>query len=199
MKRFLFAVVICTLGAALAAQQPPMGQQSNPAKQPGTVLKGKTPVSKDVLKVSLPKSQEADLSNGIHLIVVEDHRAPQVFFTLLVDGAGGYYDPQASPGLATFTAALMREGTTTKTSEQISEQLDRLAASVSVGAGISSRIRAGHGHRPDQQPRHRARLDGGRGDEPVVPAGRDRSLQDALEGELDQPADASPGFWRRSA
>jgi zinc protease len=115
-----------------------MGQQGNPAKQPGTVLKGKAPVNKEVLKVKLPRSQEADLSNGIHLIVVEDHRAPQVFFTLLVDGAGGYYDPPASPGLATFTAALMREGTTTKTSEQISEELDRLAASVNVGAGISA-------------------------------------------------------------
>ena len=42
------------------------------------------------------------------------------------------------PGLAAFTASLMREGTTTKTSEQISEQLDRLAAAVGVGAGISS-------------------------------------------------------------
>ena len=105
MKRFLFAVAFCAVAAALAAEQAPMGQQGNPAKQTGTVLKGKAPVSKDVLKVSLPKSQEADLSNGIHLIVVEDHRAPQVFFTLLVDGAGGYYDPQASPGLATFTAA----------------------------------------------------------------------------------------------
>jgi zinc protease len=91
-----------------------------------------------VLKVSLPKSQEGDLSNGIHVIVIEDHRAPQVFFQMLVDGAGGYYDPPASPGLASFTAALMREGTTTKTSEQISEQLDRLAAGVTVGAGLSS-------------------------------------------------------------
>ena len=115
MKRFLFAVAFCAVAAALAAEQAPMGQQGNPAKQTGTVLKGKAPVSKDVLKVSLPKSQEADLSNGIHLIVVEDHRAPQVFFTLLVDGAGGYYDPPTAPGLATFTASLMREGTTTKT------------------------------------------------------------------------------------
>ena len=138
MKRLCTAILAVALGGVLAAQAPPMGQQGNPAKQPGTVLKGKAPVNKEVLKVKLPKAQEADLSNGIHLIVVEDHRAPQVFFTLLVDGAGGYYDPPASPGLATFTAALMREGTTTKTSEQISEQLDRLAASVNVGAGISA-------------------------------------------------------------
>ena len=137
MKRVITLVVCCALGAVLAAQAP-MGQQGNPAKQSGTVLKGKAPVNKEVLKVALPKSQEADLSNGVHLIVIEDHRAPQIFFQMLVDGAGGYYDPPASPGLATFTAALMREGTTTKTSEQISEQLDRLAASVTVGAGISA-------------------------------------------------------------
>ena len=134
MTRHLLALAAaCAVVAVPAAQQPP---QQPPKSE--TVLKGKAPVNKEILKVKLPKAQEADLANGIHLIVVEDHRAPQVFFTLLVDGAGGYYDPPSMPGLATFTAALMREGTTTKTSEQISEQLDRLAATVNVGAGISA-------------------------------------------------------------
>jgi zinc protease len=138
-RQLLGAVAFCALGVVVAAQQPPMGgQQGNPAKQPGTILKGKAPVNKEVLKVSLPKSQEADLSNGVHLIVIEDHRAPQVFFQMLVEGAGGYYDPPSLPGLASFTASLMREGTTTKTSEQISEQLDRLAATVGVTSGLSS-------------------------------------------------------------
>lgn len=133
----LALVAACSLGAA--AQQPPMGgAQQNPSTAPGTILKNKAPVSKETLKVTLPKSQEADLSNGVHLIVLEDHRTPQVNFLMIIDGAGGYYDPPSIAGLAGFTAALMREGTTTKTSEQLSEQLDRLAASVSVGAGISS-------------------------------------------------------------
>jgi zinc protease len=57
---------------------------------------------------------------------------------MIIDGAGGYYDPAPVPGLAGFTATLMREGTASKTSEQISEQLDRLAAGVSVSAGITS-------------------------------------------------------------
>jgi len=133
--------VIGGLIAAALVVAAPSAQQAGPAQQTppkGAVLKGKAPVSKEILKVSLPKSQEADLSNGVHLIVIEDHRAPQVSFQLLIDGAAGYYDPPSLPGLATFTAALMREGTTTKTSEQISEQLDRLAATVGVGAGISS-------------------------------------------------------------
>lgn len=138
MKRYLAVLAaVCTAGAVVAAQGGPPAQ-GNPANAPGTILKNKAPVTKDALKVSLPKSQEADLSNGVHLIVVEDHRAPQVFFQMLVEGAGGYYDPPSIPGLATFTAALMREGTTTKSSEEISEQLDRLAATVGVGAGLSS-------------------------------------------------------------
>lgn len=140
MRRHLFTFALAGAFAVSVAAQgpPPGGQQGNPAKAPGTVLKGKAPVNKEVLKVSLPKSQEADLANGVHLIVIEDHRAPQVSFQMLVEGAGGYYDPPSAPGLASFTAALMREGTTTKTSEQISEALDRLAATVGVGAGVSS-------------------------------------------------------------
>jgi zinc protease len=142
MKRQFLAVAVVVAFApgfapgAVEAQQ--RGAQGSPSNAPGTILKNKAPVSKDVLKVSLPRAQEGDLSNGVHLIVIEDHRAPQVFFQLLVDGAGGYYDPPSIPGLAAFTAALMREGTTTRTSEQISEQLDRLAATVGVTAGVSS-------------------------------------------------------------
>ena len=99
MKRSVFVVaalaVFCA-GPYVAGQQPP----GNPSKAPGTILKNRAPVSKDVLKVSLPKSQETDLSNGVHVIVIEDHRAPQVFFQMIVDGAGGYYDPASMPELA---------------------------------------------------------------------------------------------------
>lgn len=129
------AVVGLCLAAALL-QAPAQAPQST--KAAGTVLKNKAPVNKDVLKVTLPRPQEADLSNGVHLIVLEDHRAPIVTLQLIIEGAGGYYDPPSMPGLAGFTAALMREGTATKTSEQISEELDRLAATVTVGTTISS-------------------------------------------------------------
>jgi len=145
VKRILFkvsassalsvALMTAVLSAQSGAQAPP---QPPSTKSEGTVLKNKAPVNKEVLRVKLPKPTELDLSNGVHLIVLEDHRTPQVTFQMIIDGAGGYYDPPAMPGLATFTTSLMREGTTTKTSEQISEQLDRLAAAVSVGAGISS-------------------------------------------------------------
>jgi zinc protease len=140
MKRQgLVVAFVAALGICVAAQQPPPGAQGgNPTKAEGTVLKNKAPVNKEVLRVTLPKPKEADLSNGVHLLVLEDHRTPQINFSMIVDGAGGYYDPAPIPGLSGFVASLMREGTTTKTSEQLSEQLDRLAAAVNVGAGISS-------------------------------------------------------------
>ena len=95
---------------------------------------GKAPVSKEVLKVKLPRPREADLSSGLHLIVLEDHRLPRVSFQVLIPGAGGYYDPESQIGLATYTAQMMREGTRTRSSQQISQDLETLAANVTVGS-----------------------------------------------------------------
>jgi len=108
--------------------------------QPSTtqmVLKRKAPVSNEVLKVKLPRPQEVDLPNGLHLMVLEDHRLPQVTFTLIIPGAGGYFDPADKIGLASDTASLMREGTKTRTSPQISEALETMAATLTVGSGLS--------------------------------------------------------------
>jgi len=131
----LTAIVGLTV-ASLHAQAPAPAAQGQSLK--GVVLKGKAPVSKDILKVTLPKPQEFDLPNGLHVIVLEDHRLPLVTLQMSITGAGGYYDPADHIGLASFTASLMREGTTTKTSAQISQQLETIAASVTVSAGLSS-------------------------------------------------------------
>jgi zinc protease len=118
------------------AQAP--GQTGAPPSTSGVVLKGRAPVSDQMLRVKLPRPAEADLPNGIHLMVLEDRRVPQVTFSLIIPGAGGYGDPEGMPGLASFTAAMMREGTTTRTSQQMSEQLETIGASLNVGAGLSS-------------------------------------------------------------
>lgn len=126
--------------AVLLAAGAPAAQGPAPAAPPtsGVVVKGRAPVSEETLQVRLPRPKETDLSNGLHLMVLEDRRLPQVTFRLIVPGAGGYYDPPATPGLATFTAAMMREGTASRTSAQLSEQLETIAAGLNVGAGVSS-------------------------------------------------------------
>jgi len=121
-------------GALPQASAPAAPPQPSATKM---VLKGKAPVSNDVLKVKLPRPQEADLANGLHLIVLEDRRLPQITFNIIIPGAGGYFDPPDKIGLASYTASLMREGTKTRTSPQISEALETMAASLIVGSGLS--------------------------------------------------------------
>lgn len=116
--------------AASAQQQPPNSTQM--------VLKGKAPVSKEVLKVKLPRPSTATLANGLEVMVLEDHRTPQVTFQLVIPGAGGYYDAPNQIGLASMVGALMREGTASRTSAQISEELETTGATLNVGAGASS-------------------------------------------------------------
>ena len=137
--RSTFCPLLSALAAALLVVQAPVdGQaQAPPAAQP---FKGKAPVSDEVIKVKLPRAQETQLSNGAYLMVLEDHRVPSVQFEIIMIGAGGYYDPPGMPGLADTTASLMDEGTTTKSSEQIAQALDTMAASVSVSANEGSQI-----------------------------------------------------------
>jgi zinc protease len=54
-----------------------------------------------------------------------------------VSGAGGYFDAPGSVGLASATATMMREGTATRTTTQISEQLETMAATVGVSATMT--------------------------------------------------------------
>jgi len=131
------AVCVVTSGVSAGTQggPPPQG-----GPQPSTtqmVLKGKAPVSTELLKVKLPRPREADLANGLHLIVLEDRRLPQITFQIIIPGAGGYFDPADKIGLASFTAQLMREGTKTRTSPQISEILETMSATLNVGSGLS--------------------------------------------------------------
>jgi len=124
---------LITASGALLAQAPPQGPSSK-----AVVMKGRVPVSKEVLRVKLPTPAEADLPNGAHLMVLEDRRAPQVTVQIFIPGAGGYFDPAGLSGLAGFTATQMREGTKQWTTTQLSEELERLAASVTVSAGVSA-------------------------------------------------------------
>jgi zinc protease len=134
MSALAFALPLVAVLASAPPQAPAAPQQPSTTQM---VLKGKAPVSNEVLKVRLPRPQDADLPNGLHIMVLEDHRLPQITFNIIIAGAGGYFDPPDKIGLASYTASLMREGTKTRTSPQISEALETMAASLTVGSGLS--------------------------------------------------------------
>ncbi len=102
--------------------------------------KGKAPVSDEVLRVRLPRPIETKLSNGLTVLLLEDHRLPSVSMRLTLQGAGAIYEPAAAPGLASFTADMLKEGTATRDSRQIAEDIEKLGATMNASAAFGSTI-----------------------------------------------------------
>ena len=127
-----------SIGAAalLYAQAPAANDKDVPLSK--VERKNRAPLSKEVLRVKLPKPIEAKLENGVSVLILEDHRLPTISLQLVIQGAGGLYDPADRPGLASTVASMMKEGTTTLNSKQISEAIDNLGATLFVNAGFGS-------------------------------------------------------------
>jgi predicted Zn-dependent peptidase len=139
MKSRLLTAVICIAAftSGTYAQQGGMASQT-PSSTKGAVIKGKAPVNKNLLKVKLPKAQEATLKNGLHVVVLESNHKLPIFSMEMVVMSGGLSDPPAMRGLANATALLMREGTAKHTSRELSEQLDTIGATLNANSGVSS-------------------------------------------------------------
>lgn len=84
-------------------------------------------------RVSLPPIITRELPNGLKLMIVEHHELPVANFLLVVE-SGGTIDPAAKTGLANLTAAMLTEGTTSRSSLEIADQ----AAFLGVGLSASS-------------------------------------------------------------
>ena len=134
-RNVFVAMLLIALVSSLA-----LGQGGAPTQQQttkGAVIKGKAPVNKEVLKVKLPRAQEATLKNGLQVVLLESHKVP-TFNMQLVVLSGGLSDKADYRGLANFTAALLREGTTKRSSKDIAEQVDALGATLTANSGLSS-------------------------------------------------------------
>ncbi|HET9526574.1 MAG TPA: pitrilysin family protein [Pyrinomonadaceae bacterium] len=83
--------------------------------------------------ITIPASREVVLSNGLTLVVVEDRRLPLVSYRLAFR-VGGAFDPPGLPGLTDLLAGLLPEGTASKTSREIADEVARMGASLSAGA-----------------------------------------------------------------
>jgi zinc protease len=100
--------------------------------------KNQAPVSNEILQAKIPRAIEATLKNGLAVLIIEDRRFPALHMDLHLRSAGALFEPASSPGLASATARMLREGTTTRASEQIAAEIDRLGAALSASAGFGS-------------------------------------------------------------
>lgn len=134
--------VLAAFSFLAAAQVPrPAGPASEPGKEvPASKVqrKNRAPVSKEILRVKLPKPVETTLENGLTVLIMEDHRFPTVSLQFYVSGAGPIHEPAKLPGLANITAQMLREGTKTRNSKQIAEDIDKLGANLFSSSGFGS-------------------------------------------------------------
>jgi zinc protease len=135
-NRFLVTLAIGALcSTSILAQRgapPTQGQSLS-----GADIKGRAPVNKEILKVKLPRAEEVTLPNGLRVLLVENHRVPVITMQMVIL-SGGLSDPSDYHGLASFTAAMLREGTGKRKSKDIAEQIDTLGATLTAGSGLSS-------------------------------------------------------------
>jgi zinc protease len=132
LKSSRVVAVVALMTILVQAQTP-----QQPRSSKGLVIKGKAPLAKEVLKVNLPRAYETKLSNGLQVIVLEQHKLP-TFTMQMVIYSGGLADPRDRHGVAQFTASLLREGTRTRTSKQIAEQVDSIGATLGANSSLSS-------------------------------------------------------------
>lgn len=83
--------------------------------------------------ITIPTPREITLPNGLTVVVVEDNRLPLVSYRLAFR-VGGAFDPPELPGLTDLLAGLLPEGTQSRTSREIAEEVARMGASLSAGA-----------------------------------------------------------------
>ena len=81
-----------------------------------------------------PVPKRERLSNGLDVLYVEKRGLPMVAFGLLVD-AGAVTDPTDAPGLAHLTATMLPEGTATRSSTEIADEMEFLGTMLGRDVG----------------------------------------------------------------
>ena len=89
----------------------------------------KPPETPPIPDLKLPAVERFELPNGLHVIAAEDPRFPLTTFRIAFN-AGSKYDPKDLPGLSDSVAALLNQGTASRTDRQIAEQAADLGGAI---------------------------------------------------------------------
>ena len=130
------------LGAEVATPKAP---QKDPSKNNGEPVNADAAWRKEPPKpgpaspLHLPVPQEFKLANGLTVLYSERPGLPLVAAYLVLRSGSGT-NPADKPGLASFTARMLQQGTATRSALQIADRAADLGVSLSSGASTDSSI-----------------------------------------------------------
>jgi zinc protease len=88
-------------------------------------------------EIRFPAFQQKTLSNGLRVVVIEQHEEPIVSLRMVL-AAGKAYEPNDKAGLAGATASLLTKGTPTRSAQQIAEAIDFVGGNLGASAGTEA-------------------------------------------------------------
>ncbi|OBV40411.1 M16 family metallopeptidase [Janthinobacterium psychrotolerans] len=110
---------------------------------PGTAInadepwRNKVPAAGPAPTIKLPQGKSFTLANGLTVIHHYNPAVPLVASQLVIKSGSGA-NPLAQPGLSSFTAQLLQEGTATRSAPQIADEAAQLGAFLGTGSGADS-------------------------------------------------------------
>ncbi|WP_431288437.1 M16 family metallopeptidase [Roseateles chitinivorans] len=141
LKKNARVVVLATPGEQKLAPEvptPPMPEKAAKGEResmnPDVAWRKTQPKGGKAKASVLPEGKRLTLANGLTLIHVPNPGLPLVSATLVVR-AGQTANPADRPGLSSFTAGILQQGTQTRTAQQIADEAAALGAAISTGAG----------------------------------------------------------------
>ena len=96
------------------------------------------PTPADARPLNLPKITEKKLANGLTVVLAPLPNVPKISSILTFRSATTATDRAAHPGIAQIAAAVANEGTDTRTSKQIKEELRSIGGTLSLGSDADS-------------------------------------------------------------
>src|SRR3984893_11647335 len=118
---------LCALTLLLAAVSLSAAAQQKTPPPPGAAR-----------PLNLPKITERKLSNGLTVVMAPLPNVPKVTAILTFRAAGTAADRERHPGIAQISATVANEGTETRTSKQIKEELRSIGGTLGLGSDADS-------------------------------------------------------------
>lgn len=146
MKNKIISIIAALIITLPLAAQVKKGKQTKTAAQPvakEVIDRTVRPQAGPAPVIKIGDYQSFELPNGLKVFVVENHKIPRLAYSLVLDNDPVFEGDMA--GYTGFAGELLRKGTTTRTKDQIDEQVDMLGASLNTSStGISANCLTRH-------------------------------------------------------